>query len=348
LETNVAEISLGRLNRVDPREVWPSESADFTPWLARSENLAVLGDTIGLDLEIEAQEKDVGPFRADILCKDLRTANWVLIENQLERTDHGHLGQLLVYASGLKAATIVWIARQFTDEHRANLDWLNAISDEEFQFFGLEVELWWIGPSLPAPKFNIVSKPNDWSRQVTQAAQRIEASELSDTKKTQLEFWAGFMEFLSSLESKVRSTAPRPQHWASFSVGRSGFRLDAYALVRDSAVGVNLIIGGENAKPNFHLLLKEKDAIEEAIGASLQWRELPQYKESQIYTGPRPADFKQRGRWPEFYTWLADMIEAYSGAFGPRIRHLRPDRSISANGASEVTEPSLGGSVAAN
>jgi hypothetical protein len=135
----VVGISLGRLERVDPREIWTSESADFTPWLAMPDNLAVLGDTIGLDMEVEAQEKEVGPFRADILCKDLRTGNWVLIENQLERTDHGHLGQLLVYASGLKAVTIVWIASQFTDEHRATLDWLNAITDEEFQFFGLEI-----------------------------------------------------------------------------------------------------------------------------------------------------------------------------------------------------------------
>jgi uncharacterized protein DUF4268 len=164
-----------------------------------------------------------------------------LIENQLERTDHGHLGQLLVYASGLKAVTIVWIARQFTEEHRATLDWLNAITEEEFQFFGLEIELWRIGSSAPAPKFNIISKPNDWSRQVTQGARNIESSEPSDIKKTQLEFWTGFMEFLANRESKVRPTAPRPQHWASFSIGRSGFRLDAYALVRDSGIGVNLI-----------------------------------------------------------------------------------------------------------
>jgi hypothetical protein len=343
----VAEISLSRLDRVDPREIWPSESADFTPWLARSENLSVLADTIGLDLEVEAQEKDVGPFRADILCKDMRTANWVLIENQLERTDHGHLGQLLVYASGLKAVTIIWIARQFTDEHRATLDWLNSITDEEFQFFGLEIELWRIGASPPAPKFNIVSKPNDWSRQVTQATQRIEAGDLSDTKKTQLEFWTGFMEFLSSRESKVRPTAPRPQHWASFSIGRGGFRLDAYALVRDSGIGVNLIIGGENAKRYFHLLSNEKDLIENAIGVPLQWRELPQYKESQIYTGPRPADFTQHGRWPEFYAWLADMIDAYSRAFGPRIRQLRPDQSVSTKQAPGPLEPSPGESVAA-
>ena len=160
------DTTLGRLTSVDLREIWTSESGDFTPWLASEENLTVLGDTLDLELELEAQEKAVGPFRADILCRDMGSNALVLIENQLERTDHGHLGQLLTYASGLEAATIVWIAGRFNEEHRATLDWLNAITEERFRFFGLEVELWRIGSSLAAPKFNIVSKPNDWSRSV--------------------------------------------------------------------------------------------------------------------------------------------------------------------------------------
>src|SRR5205823_7927290 len=116
---------LGRLQKVDLREAWTSECSDFTPWLAQEANLQLLGETIGIELELESQEKGVGPFRADILCKDTATDNWVLIENQLERTDHTHLGQLITYAAGLNAVTIVWIADRFTEEHRAALDWLN-------------------------------------------------------------------------------------------------------------------------------------------------------------------------------------------------------------------------------
>ncbi len=119
---------LGRLERVELREIWLSEASDFTPWLARKENVDILGETLGIDLELEAQERSVGPFRADILCKDIRTDGWVLIENQLERTDHNHLGQLLTYASGLEAVTIVWIAACFTEEHRSTLDW--ALSEQ--------------------------------------------------------------------------------------------------------------------------------------------------------------------------------------------------------------------------
>ena len=128
---------LGQLIKVPLREFWEGEASDFTPWLADEENISLLGDTIGVELEVEAQERNVGPFRADILCKDTLTDNWVLIENQLELTDHTHLGQLLTYAAGLNAVTVVWIAERFTDEHRAALDWLNEITAEGFSFFGL-------------------------------------------------------------------------------------------------------------------------------------------------------------------------------------------------------------------
>src|SRR5437867_10700355 len=174
---------LGRLQKVNLREAWTSESSDFTPWLAQEGNLQLLGETIGIELELASQEKDVGPFRADILCKDTATGNWVLIENQLERTDHTHLGQLLTYAAGLQAVTIVWVARSFTEEHRATLDWLNEITDDRFNFFALEIELWRIGDSPVAPKFNVVSKPNDWSKAVAAGAAQVEKESLTEMKR---------------------------------------------------------------------------------------------------------------------------------------------------------------------
>ena len=181
--------TLGRLTPVELRDIWSSEASDFTPWRAREENLSVLGEALGVELELEAQEQAVGPFRADILCKEIGSGTWVLIENQLERSDHLHLGQLLTYASGLDAVTIVWIAARFTEEHRSTLDWLKKITDESFRFFGLEVELWRIGESPAAPKFNIVSKPNNWSRSVAQAARAIDDSKLSPTAVMQRAYW---------------------------------------------------------------------------------------------------------------------------------------------------------------
>jgi hypothetical protein len=158
---------LARLERVDLRQAWLSEPADFTPWLARAENLALLAESLGIALELDSTEKSVGPFAADILCKNPITEQWVLIENQLEPTDHTHLGQVITYAAGLDAVTVIWIAGKFVEEHRAALDWLNEITSQGVNFFGVEIELWRIGDATAlAPKFNLVSKPNSWSKQV--------------------------------------------------------------------------------------------------------------------------------------------------------------------------------------
>lgn len=233
--------SLGRLEKIDLRDIWRSEAQDFTPWLAQSENLSLLAEALDMELEKEAQEKNVGPFRADILCKDTLDGSWVLIENQLERTDHLHLGQLLTYAAGLHAVTIVWVSTKFTEEHRAALDWLNEITEEKFRFFGLEVELWRIGDSPPAPKFNVVSKPNEWTRSVGDAARRIETETLTETKALQLKFWSELREALEGHRS-IRSQKPFPQHWTNFAIGRAGFHLDAVLNTREDRIGVGLYI----------------------------------------------------------------------------------------------------------
>ena len=155
--------ALGRLERVDLRKIWPDEAQDFTPWLAKKENLALLDETLGLELELEETEQSVGAFSADIVCRDAASESLVLIENQIEPTNHTHLGQTLTYAAGLDAVTIIWIASKFRDEHRAMLDWLNEKTEAQLSFFALEIELWRIGNSAPAPKFNIVARPNDWT-----------------------------------------------------------------------------------------------------------------------------------------------------------------------------------------
>ena len=160
--------ALGRLSQVDVREVWPSEANSFTPWLAQEENLRLLAETINMSLILEAREKPVGMFRADIIARNVHTGHLVLIENQLERTDHGHLGQLITYAAGFKAVSIVWVSSLFTDEHRAAFDWLNEVTDAGIAFYGLEMELWQIGDSAIAPKFNLVSKPNMFSKRVSE------------------------------------------------------------------------------------------------------------------------------------------------------------------------------------
>ncbi len=188
-DDNTTTPKLARLERVDLREKWKTGAQGFTPWLAQPNNLAVLSETLNMELVTAGQEESVGPFRADILCRDTYDDSWVLIENQLERTDHTRLGQLLTYAAGLQTVTVIWVSATFTDEHCAALDWLNDITDDRFRFFGLEIELWRIGDSPAAPKFNIVSKPNEWMRSISKAARRSRFTDLTERNLGIVQMW---------------------------------------------------------------------------------------------------------------------------------------------------------------
>lgn len=314
-------MELSRLTKVDLREVWTSEATDFTPWLATEENLSLLGDTIGIDLELEAQEKNVGPFRADILCKDTVDGHWVLIENQLERTDHTHLGQLITYAAGLKAVAIVWIARRFTDEHRAAIDWLNDVTGEQFNFFGIEVELWKIGDSAVAPKFNLVSKPNGWTKAVTDHI----SDTLSPVRQLQLEFWSGLRDHILEQGGVVRPQKPLPQNWANFAIGRADFLLNTTMNTLNKRLTVELTIGSDDAKAFFHLLHQQKKDIEADIGEKLDWRELPEKKHSYIVLARDGVDPENRKEWPKYFAWLQEGLEKFHQALSWRIKELDAD-----------------------
>jgi hypothetical protein len=322
-----APVSLARLVAVDLRQAWATESQEFTPWLARSENIALLGDAIHMDLEVDSTEKGVGPYRADILCKDTASGFYVLIENQLEPTNHIHLGQLLTYAAGLEAATIVWVARRFTDEHRAALDWLNSITDSRFNFFGLEIELWRIGDSPVAPKFNVVSQPNDWSKTVKISAGGGSSGSLTGTQQTHLEFWTQFRQFMQDLGSPLKVGKPSTDHWKTFSVGRSGFTLFAVNGVRDNYSSVYLSIGGPNAKSFYHqILATHKEDVDKALSplGSVLWRELPDKVESQIVIR-RVSAPSSRETWPEINAWFARSLETMKLIFAPIVTKLGVD-----------------------
>ena len=312
---------LGRLAKVALRDVWEHEQQDFTPWLAREVNIKLLGETLCLDLEVEAQEKKVGPFRADILCKDTtENDRWVLIENQLDKTDHCHLGQLLTYASGLQAVTIIWIADRFTEEHRATLDWLNEITDDRFNFFGLEIELWKIGDSQIAPKFNVVSKPNDWTKTVLQSANRLQAGELSEAERLYLEFWCDFGDLIEKRQSFLHKPKPSTGNWMPFSIGRSTFRLIAAMSKQKNLLEVHLCLLGPDRKSHFKLLQSRHTEIENAIGPDLDWSELP--KEGRIMLERKGVDVANRQTWPDLQNWLIDKLELFSNVFRPIVKSL--------------------------
>lgn len=319
----MTSVQLGRLERVDVRAAWENEATGFTPWLAQADNLALLGQTVGIDLQLEAQERSVGPFRADILCKDTSADHWVLIENQLERTDHNHLGQLLTYAAGLDAVTIIWVAARFTDEHRAALDWLNEKTEDGVRFFGLEIELWQIGDSPLAPKFNVVSKPNDWTTSIAQTVRGIEAGTLSPIKELQRAYW---QEFISSLpeDSPLRPQSALPQSYLYLTSGRGGIEYVARFSSREPWIQVSVNINTARSDTAwFPLLLRDCHEIDLELGYSLGWDEPRDgYKENRMAIRLHDADFRDQSDWPRQHQWLRQHLELLYRVFGPRIRSL--------------------------
>ena len=321
---------LGRLNRVELRNAWQTEAQDFTPWLAGEENLALLSDTLGIDLELEAVEQNVGPFRADILCKDTLSDRWVLIENQLERTDHTHLGQLITYAAGLDAVTIVWIAARVTEEHRAALDWLNEITDSEVRFFALEVELWRIGDSVPAPKFNVVSQPNDWSRSTTAAKRAVEDGALSPTRQMQKKYWASAQSLLAETGGALRPVSAPAQSWLSHGVGKTGIGLNMAMNTRDNWIRVEIYFSGKWAKQDFAALYEQRETIEARYGQALDWQALPDKLDARICHAIN-ADIGDQEDWARQHGWLVERAEKLHSVFRPLVAHLdRTSMDVSA------------------
>ena len=313
--------ALARLEPVDLRECWKNEATDFTRWLASEENTQLLGDTIGLELELESREKPVGPFQADLLYKSTADDSWVLVENQLERTDHSHLGQLLTYAAGLQAVTIVWIARRVREQHRATLDWLNEVTDRRINFFGLEIELWRIGDSAAAPKFNVVSQPNDWLDP--------RPPELSAIQRLRLEFWQAFCDHVAEEGARFNTRKPSSGYWMDLAIGVAGFRIRAITSTWDSRRGsydsgelrAEFVVKRDDANDLYAPLHARADEIEKELGEKLTWDNPQDTKTWRAYLR-RTADIQDRSSWPDQHEWLRSRLDRLSEVFGPMVGGL--------------------------
>lgn len=309
---------LSHMERVNLREVWQNEAKNFTPWLAQESNLALLGDTLKLNLSLEGTELSVGPFRADILCKETYLDKLVLIENQLELTDHTHLGQILTYAAGLKASIVIWVCQKFTEEHRAALDWLNENTSNDMHFFGVEIEIWKIGDSLPAPKFNIVSQPNEWTGWINQAVKIFKTGTLTETQELYLNYWTEFTAAANGLKG-LKPSSPDTTNALRFLIGKSNAIFATKVDMREKFIGVELYFSGLDAKERFFRLSKDKDAIEREIGTKLDWQELPQNMATRILLKHEGIDICRRDQWKDQHGQLYASLRSFQKVFLPII-----------------------------
>ena len=310
---------LSKLERVPLREAWKHEANDFTPWLAETDNLNALADALGIsELVLVATEHWVGDFKLDILCTD--GDEQVIIENQLEKTNHTHLGQIIAYAAGVDAKKVIWIAESFRPEHSAALQFLNENTTDDLNFFAVEVELWKIGDSPLAPKFENVVKPNEWVKAGREQARVAAAT--TPTKQLQQKFWLALVEHLAAKAPQIRPQKPRPQHWLNKSLGRSGFALNITANTRDERLGIELWIPGPQAKQHFANLSAQKQEIEAKLGFVLDWQELPDAKAVRIASWYPDASIEDEQRWHEYIDWLTQRLVTMDAVLRPIVKLL--------------------------
>lgn len=309
-------MSLGKLNHLDPRVQWSDESKNFTPWLSSQEGLNLLGETLGLELELEDTEVYVGNYRADIVAKDNISNEYVVIENQLSSTDHDHIGKLLTYAASFEAGTIVWIARNFREEHRQALDWFNEITIKNVDFFGIEIELLQIADSPYAPNLKLVSKPNEWTRSI-----RSQKQSLTEGDTLKLEYWTAFNEYIKNNNVKINQRKAAAQHWYDVAIGKSGVHFSLTLRINKKDIACEVYMGDKKAKDLFNYLLDYKEDVENIIEEEMEWKELPEGKSSRIVLRNFLDPTKQEN-WEDCFKWYAQTIEKFRKAFVKRIKEF--------------------------
>ncbi|MBX3458534.1 MAG: DUF4268 domain-containing protein [Planctomycetes bacterium] len=274
-----------------------------------------------MDLSVESVERNIGEFRADIICRNAEDNSLVVVENQLETANHDHLGKLFTYAAGLEGVkTLVWIVKELREDHRAALDWLNRITHDDYTFFGVEVELWRIARSPLAPRFNVVVQPNDWTRQVQEAATAARG-DLTDGQALQVAYWTSFGKYLRSIGSNVKPPKPYPTNWVGYGgLGRSG-------------AGIVLVLNRGNATVKFQIdryrhptwfsqLQQQSNAIDQELGFSLQWIDsTKQYAKAQQRIEVDATDMAQ---WPNLHKWMAESVIKLRRVLRPRVLALDP------------------------
>ena len=314
---------LSSIEKVDLRDIWPNEAKDFTPWLA--ENITALGDALGFDLELQRTEAAVGGYSLDILASDINGNRPVVIENQLDSTNHDHLGKLLTYAAGFDADVVVWLTREFRDEHRQALDWLNQRTGEDTQFFGVVVELWKIDDSRPAPHFNLVATPNDWGKETVQRARSETPAVTSERSERYRNFFQSLIDTLREEHKFTGSRKGQPQNWHGFTSGHGHGITYGANFTGQKQARVEVYIDDTDGEWNIQMLesLEEhKNQIELELGYPLQWQRLENRRACRIAaTTPGSIDDDDHTL-TEIRDWMVKNLLALRLVFDPHLSEL--------------------------
>lgn len=305
-------MELGKLEKVEVRKIWKHEAHDFTPWLL--ENADYLEDALGIDIELENAEHPVGGFSLDLIGRDITNDAVLIVENQLEKTDHSHLVQILTYAAGTDASSIVWIATAIREEHRQAIDWLNEQTRENIRFFGIELQVTKIGTSIPAPLFKLVAQPNSWQKQVRSTTQSAKGGVKGPFY---FQFWTKYLERLTDEHPNIsHARNPNSSSWMGFTSGIKGISITP-AFTRGKRLSHAIYIDTGDGVRNdeiFEYLLAQRETLEDAYGGALEWYELPNKRANRIAIYRDNVDVVNEDQHDEYITWLLDA--------GDRLRRV--------------------------
>lgn len=304
---------LAKISKVNPRDVWAHEAYDFTKWLAAEENIALLSDELQIQFENVRIESAAGRYFVDIVADASDNGGKVIIENQLETTNHRHLGQLITYASAFDAKFILWVVTDFNEEHKQSIDWLNRNISENINFFLIQVEVYRIDDSRPAPKFTVICEPNNWGRMIRSSAS---GNEVSDTKLLQHEFWEQLIEIGRNESRLSYGSKARPQHWYNLSFGTSRAHIALTANTQKGLIGCEIYI--RNDKPLFDIFIRQRESIETEIGKELNWMRRDEATACRIVSTTE-IDITNKECWPQANEWLIQTADSFANAFSKRI-----------------------------
>ena len=318
----MTKIAIGTLEQVPVRSVWPKEAGDFTPWLA--ENVELMSDALGMELELEGKEVSVGGYSADLVFRDLTSGALVVVENMYGSTDHDHLGKLITYAAGLDASHAVLLTETFRAEHRSALTWLNSISTEGCGFFGLSLEVWRIGNSIPAPRLRVDVQPDDWSKSV-----RV-TKDLQDSERDTLyrQFWAGVQSSFREDDADWAGQGRPPKTtWMNFKSRQGvGFNV-AFCKpggMRRLRVEAYIDTGNKNTTTEVYSDLESRsDEIEGEFGEALEWDPLENRRASRVSSYfPKQIAIEDEDLWPEAREWIVSTLGRLRAAIDPVLDDL--------------------------
>jgi hypothetical protein len=305
----MATMELDTIEQVDIREIWKHEEYDFSQWLAKDENIALLSKEIGIQIKIINTEAKVGSFFADILAETSDSKNKIIIENQLEETDHDHLGKLITYASVYNANILIWIFRNIKEEHRRAIDWLNEKAGSSLYIFAIKIEAWKIGNSKPAPKFHVICSPNEWGKNVKNFIDNIELSEM---QTIQLEFWTKFNKYLKDNNTKLKLRKPLAANWYVFSIGNTNVQIECTVYFKEE----KLVCGvGIYKNDIYKKLLDKKDEINNQLGFEVTWEEYSEKEKYLVLCQKEEMNIKEIANYDSLFKWLKDRCEVFSIVF---------------------------------